>query len=61
MVRLTFVLVGILLLFSGRLAAEVFQGRWKCVALDPSHLALTGDYSEVQDRLFRKRFDELRI
>ena len=60
MVRLTFVSVGLLLLTAVRLAAEPVQGRWKCVALDPSHLALTGDYSEVQEQLFRKRFAERR-
>ena len=61
MVRLIYVFAGVLLLTAGRLAAaEMVQGRWKCVALDPSHLALTGDYSEVQEQLFRKRFAERR-
>jgi len=38
--------------------AASFRGSWTCVALDASHLVLTGDYSEVQERLFRKHFDE---
>lgn len=38
------------------LGAEAVRGSWTCVALGPSHLALTGDYDAVQQRLFRERF-----
>ena len=36
---------------------ELPRGQWKCVALDPTHLAMTGNYMELQDRLFRQRLD----
>ena len=32
--------------------AVQLRGCWKCQALDPYHLALSGDYSELQRRLF---------
>ena len=54
MVRLIFVLCCCLML-TGLYAAPV-RGNWKCVALDPAHLALTGDYSELQDQLFKERY-----
>ena len=41
-------------------ASPLFQGRWTCVALGPRCLALTGDYSEIQEQLFKKRFIERR-
>lgn len=34
------------------------QGEWQCVALTPRHLALTGDHSEIQRRLFLLRMAE---
>ena len=34
------------------------QGEWKCVALDSSHLALTGDYYEALQRKFQQRWKE---
>ena len=37
-------------------AAGLPQGNWKCVALSPDHLALTGDYGELQNILFLKHF-----
>ena len=33
------------------------RGEWSCVALTPRHLALTGDYSELQLKLFRERME----
>ncbi|MBQ7695417.1 MAG: glycoside hydrolase family 9 protein [Lentisphaeria bacterium] len=36
--------------------AELFRGSWQCTALGPSHLALTGDYTELQEKLFQKHF-----
>ena len=33
-----------------------FRGQWRCVALDPRHLVLTGDYAEVQEQLFQKHY-----
>ena len=36
--------------------AELPHGQWRCVALTPRHLALTGDYSQLRLRLFRERF-----
>ena len=36
------------------------RGEWKCVALTPRHLALTGDYFELQRRLFSRRMAERR-
>ena len=33
------------------------QGSWKCLALDPYHLALSGDYSELQRQLFLQCHD----
>jgi len=59
MVRLTFILISFLLLAEA-VAAPAFQGRWKCAALGPSHLALTGDYSDLQEKLFRKHYSERR-
>ena len=58
MVRLTVVFFSFLLL--AEVCAAPVRGQWKCVALGPSTLALTGDYTEVQDQLFRKRFAERR-
>lgn len=55
MVRLIIVLSCLFLLLSEVSAAPV-QGRWTCVALGPSTLALTGDYTEVQQQLFLKQF-----
>jgi endoglucanase len=34
------------------------RGEWNCVALTPRHLALTGDYSQLQLQLFRQRMAE---
>ena len=34
------------------------RGEWSCVALTPRHLALTGDYSQLQLELFRRRMAE---
>ena len=59
MVRLTIFFLTFSLLFA-ELCAEAFRGNWKCTALGSSTLALTGDYSELQEALFRKRFDERR-
>ena len=59
MVRLTVAFLGFFLLLAEVCAAPV-RGQWKCVALGPSTLALTGDYMEVQEELFRKRFAERR-
>ena len=56
MVRLTIVFFSFFLL--AEVCAAPVRGQWKCVALGPSTLALTGDYSEVQEQLFRKRFAE---
>ena len=36
------------------------RGEWRCVALTPKILALTGDYSELQRRLFMRRMAERR-
>jgi len=41
--------------------AELFRGSWQCTALGPSHLALTGDYTELQDKLFQKHFAARRL
>lgn len=54
MVRLTAIFFSFLLLAEA--AAAPVRGKWKCVALGPSTLALTGDYIDVQDQLFRKHF-----
>ncbi len=32
-----------------------FQGEWRCVALGATHLVLTGDYSQLEQRLFKKQ------
>ena len=34
------------------------RGEWRCVALTPRHLALTGDYSQLQRELSQKRLAE---
>ena len=51
-------LISALLLLSAGAAsgAPLPQGEWRCVALTPRHLALTGDYSQLQSRLFRERW-----
>ncbi|MBQ7206591.1 MAG: glycoside hydrolase family 9 protein [Lentisphaeria bacterium] len=36
--------------------AAAFRGQWRCVAFDPRHLVLTGDYAEVQEQLFQKHY-----
>lgn len=36
--------------------AEPPRGSWKCTALDPRTLALTGDYGALQTELFRQKF-----
>ena len=59
MARLTIVLFSFFLILS-ELCAEPVRGRWKCVALGPSALALTGDYTDAQEELFRQRFAERR-
>ena len=41
-------------------AEELPRGEWRCVALTPRLLALTGDYSELQLRLFEQRMAERR-
>ena len=56
MVRLTVVIFSFLVLTE--LWAAPVRGHWKCVALGPSTLALTGDYTKVQEQLFRKHFAE---
>ena len=49
----------ILLLLTATVAAAAPpQGEWSCVALTPNLLALTGDYSTLQRRLFLERMDE---
>ena len=46
-------------------AAFEFTGEWKCAALTPRHLALTGDYTRAEHELFRQyysgRYSLLRI
>ena len=32
-----------------------FQGEWRCVALGATHLVLTGDYSQLEQELFKKQ------
>ena len=54
MVRLIVCVFCLLLALEG--GAASFRGRWQCVALDASHLVLTGDYGDVQEQLFRKHF-----
>ena len=58
MVRLIVFAFSFLLLTD--LAALPVQGSWKCAALTPSHLVLTGDYSELQNQLFQKHFSARR-
>ena len=43
--------------------AEVLQlnGEWRCVALTPRHLALTGDYTGQQQAVFSERFSARRL
>ena len=36
------------------------RGQWKCTALDPQTIVLTGDYFQLQRELFQKRFQERR-
>ena len=36
-------------------SAELPRGEWRCVALTPRVLALTGDYSDLRLRLFKER------
>ena len=62
MVRLILLFLPFLLLTATtlRAAEPPPQGKWSCVALDPAHLALTGDYSEVQEQLFLRRLPERR-
>ena len=48
----------IVLLLDCVVFAQQIHGRWKCVAFDPQTLALTGDYSEIQLELFKKRFEK---
>ena len=55
MVRLTNIFFVFSLLLSA-VCAEPVRGNWKCAALGPSTLALTGDYSDLQEQLFRKCF-----
>jgi len=40
--------------------AEPPRGKWSCVALTPRHLALTGDYLEVQRRIFAELNEKAR-
>ena len=37
-------------------AAPKFTGEWRCTALTPCHLALTGDYTQAEQKLFHKHF-----
>ena len=66
MVRLIVLVASLMLLLpsaapaAAPAAAELPRGSWSCVMLDPTHLALTGDYLEVQNELFRKRLVERR-
>ena len=55
--KLTNILLVVLLLCSF-VSAQQIRGRWKCTALDAQTLALTGDYTEIQQELFRKRFEQ---
>lgn len=50
----------IVLLLTAPLRAEPSEprGEWRCVALTPRVLALTGDYSELQRRLFLRRMEQ---
>ena len=56
-------LMALLLPLSGanlRAARPEPRGEWRCVALTPRVLALTGDYSELQRRLFLERMEQRR-
>lgn len=56
-------LFGLLLLLAAGQQASAqpeFRGEWRCTALTPRHLALTGDYLKLQRELFRKRLEERR-
>ena len=57
MIRLSFAVLCFFLLLTDLSGAPV-RGRWKCTSLGPSTLALTGDYTDVQNQLFHKRFAE---
>ena len=54
-IRLGFCLAFLFVAFRAS-GADLFRGSWQCTALGPSHLALTGDYLDLQNKLFRKHF-----
>ena len=55
-----FLFLMLLLPAFGVFAAEPPRGEWRCVALTPRYLALTGDYSELQRKIFLELMEEHR-